>query len=62
MSKSKKRLFKKSFSKLEWVACKNNIIIGMKQSMTNHLGMEGSEFIGRERELLIHKSGRKVHI
>jgi len=34
----------------------------MQQSMTNHLGMEGDEFIGRERGLEIHKRGRKVHI
>lgn len=30
--------------------------------MTNHLGMEGGEFIGRDKELGIHKRGRKVHI
>ena len=29
--------------------------------MTNDLGMEGSEFIGRERELGTQKRGRKVH-
>ena len=41
MFKSKLRLFKHSFSKLEWEACKHNLSIGMQQSMTNHLGMRG---------------------
>jgi len=34
----------------------------MQQSMTNHFGMEGDEFIGREMDLGTHKRGRRVHI
>ena len=62
MSKSKQRLFKHSFSKLDEYHLGIILAQECRQSMTNHLGMEGSEFIGRKRELGIQKRGQKVHI
>jgi len=37
MSKSKQRLFKHAFSKLEWVTCNHNLSIGMQQSITDEV-------------------------